>query len=122
MIRFLLAGVMATAFLSGAETEKEWESCKIKTLARQHEAQGWCSKEKAEKLMDLIYEAQPTVCVEVGVFGGSSIYPTARALQYLGQGKVYAIDPWAKEDCQVGYDINDPNYIWWSSINLDEIY
>ncbi len=120
MIRFLLAGMMATGFLNAADPE--WDAFKAKTLVHQHEAQGWCTKEKAEKMMDLIYEVQPSVCVEIGVFGGSSIYPTAKALKYLGGGVVYAIDPWAKEDCQEGYDPNDPNYIWWSSINLDDIY
>jgi hypothetical protein len=65
---------------------------------------------------------QPDVCVEIGVFGGASIYPTAKALRYLKHGIVYAIDPWAKGDCQVGYDPEDLNYIWWSSLDLEKIY
>ncbi len=120
MIRSLVAGLIATVCLNGSE--KEWESYKANTLAHQHEAQGWCTQEKAEKLMELIYDTHPSICVEIGVFGGSSIYPTARALKYLEAGKVYAIDPWIKEDCQEGYDPNDPNYIWWCSIDLESIY
>ncbi|MEN9344271.1 MAG: hypothetical protein RLZZ453_1058 [Chlamydiota bacterium] len=99
-----------------------WEDYKGKALLHQHEADGWCSVEKASKMMDLIYSVHPTVCVEVGVFGGSSIYPTAMALSYLNEGKVYAIDPWEHAPCQVGYDTSNPNYIWWTQVNLEQIY
>lgn len=120
MIKYLFASVIAASCLNG--TEASWENCKAYTLVHQHDAQGWCTEEKAEKMMDLICDVKPTVCVEIGVFGGSSIFPTARALQYLDHGVVYAIDPWIKADCQEGYDPNDPNYIWWSSIDLENIY
>lgn len=72
--------------------------------------------------MDLIYETKPTTCVEVGVFGGSSLFPTACTLKFLKKGKVYAIDPWENADCLEGYTPQNPNYDWWSKINLDTIY
>ena len=99
-----------------------WESYKQTNLQHQHLIPGWCSREKAEKMMDLILETQPAICVEIGVFGGSSIYPTALALKYQGSGVVYAIDPWATTECTKGYEPNDPNYQWWSQINLEQIF
>src|SRR5258707_5986460 len=54
--------------------------------------EGWCSKDKAKSFIDLVIEVKPRVCAEIGVFGGSSIYPVASALKLLGQGVVIAID------------------------------
>lgn len=48
--------------------------------------------------MNLIYEIHPAVCVKIGILGDSSIFPTARALKYQSQGKMFAIDPWVSED------------------------
>jgi predicted O-methyltransferase YrrM len=118
-MRFLLL-FFAVSFLTAKE--HSWSRFKQETLSHQFETGDWCSLEKAEKMMDLIYEVQPTTCVEIGVFSGSSIYPTAKALKYLKKGTVYAIDPWSREECLKGYDSNDPNYIWWNSIDLENIF
>lgn len=99
-----------------------WQRFKKNTLIHQNNLPGWCSKEKAKNMMDLIYETKPDVCVEIGVFGGSSIYPTAKALKFLNKGIVYAIDPWRNNDCTKGYQKDDPNYIWWNKVNLEKIY
>lgn len=95
---------------------------KSKVLEKQGDIPGWCSKEKAEKLMDLIVEVKPTICVEIGVFGGSSIYPTASALKFLQSGVVYAIDPWEAGESVSGYSKGDPNYKWWKKINYEKVY
>ena len=55
--------------------------------------EGWCSKSKANHFIDLILAVKPEVYVEIGVFGGSSIFPVASALKYLGKGVVIGIDP-----------------------------
>jgi len=101
-----------------------WGKNKKEVLFYQEEKYilGWCSREKAEKLMDLIFDTHPKICVEIGVFGGSSIYPTVSALKYLNEGVVYAIDPWSKEECLKGYTPGDPNYVWWSNLNIEGIY
>lgn len=112
---------LASISMLGAH-EIEWTSYKKDTLIHQFESGDWCSLKKAENMMDLIYQVKPELCVEVGVFTGSSIYPTAKALRYLGKGIVYAIDPWSKEECLQGYASDDPNYIWWNSIDLEHIY
>lgn len=115
-----LAALLAFSKINASNIE--WEEYKYQALQYQHEAEGWCNTEKAEKMMNLIYTTRPDICVEIGVFGGSSIYPTAQALKYIGQGVVYAIDPWETSACQVGYDPTDPNYVWWSQVNLQQIY
>ena len=100
----------------------DWLSCQNKVLSHQAELQGWCTPEKARGMMDLIYEVKPQICVEIGVFGGASIYPTASALKFLKQGKVYAIDPWVNSYCLDGYASDDPNYQWWSRVDLNYIH
>lgn len=85
--------------------------------------EGWCSVEKANAMFDLILQENPKVCVEIGVWGGSSIFPTALALKLLGNGGVvFAIDPWNTEECIKHYEKGDPNFEWWSKVNIQKIY
>jgi cephalosporin hydroxylase len=118
--RFFIALTVATLSLHAVDLD--WDLYKTETLQFQEQIQGWCSLEKAEKMMQLIYDTHPKTCVEIGVFGGSSIYPTAKALKYLDSGKVHAIDSWSTEDCQEGYNATDANFQWWGSFDLNEIY
>lgn len=101
---------------------ENWNQYQNEVLFYQSSIPGWCSEKKAKDMMDLIYEVHPEICVEIGVFGGSSIYPTANALKFLHRGKVYAIDSWNAPDCLQGYTSEDPNYQWWKSINLNHVY
>ncbi|MBS0628660.1 MAG: class I SAM-dependent methyltransferase [Verrucomicrobia bacterium] len=117
LILFLLT-VVATLH----SHDVQWEIYKSRSLPELSHIDGWCSQDKAQNMMDLIYATHPQICVEIGVFGGSSIYPTAKALAYQKSGVVYAIDPWSKEDCSEGYTPGDPNYEWWNSVDLDKIY
>ncbi|MES2122454.1 MAG: class I SAM-dependent methyltransferase [Chlamydiota bacterium] len=113
---------LTTMSLSLHATDFAWDVYKRQTLQFQGQIPGWCNAEKAEKMMNLIYSIQPEICVEIGVFGGSSIYPTAKALKYLKKGVVYAIDPWTNDACLEGYAADDPNYQWWGSVNLEDIF
>ncbi len=121
MKTWLIALLLLIPFSSHCE-EDSWTVYKIDTLLHQNEIMGWCTKEKALKLMDLIKDTQPEVCVEIGVFGGSSIYPISSALKFNDKGIVYAIDPWSKEECLIGYNQDDPNYSWWSEINYEGVF
>ncbi|KPK32767.1 MAG: hypothetical protein AMS24_03205 [Chlamydiae bacterium SM23_39] len=112
--------ILFSTFLKSEDIS--WKKYKKKTFFYQKKIPGWCTVEKSEKMMNLIYNASPEICVEIGVFGGSSVYPTAMALKFLNKGKIYAIDPWENNECVEGYDKNDPNYIWWNKINLNKIY
>ena len=100
-----------------------WDTYKKYVLHHQKSVPGWCCPEKAEKLMELIRETNPKVCVEVGVFGGSSVYPMASALSFQKSGGIiHAIDPWSNAECLKGYTPGDPNYEWWGKVNLEAIY
>ncbi len=85
---------------------------------------GWCTKEKALSFLDLVLEVKPEVCVEIGVFGGRSLFPVASALKFLGNGIVVGIDPWSKDEIIPYFDpVKDQAHvIWWSKINFDQIY
>jgi len=85
---------------------------------------GWCSKEKAENFIDLALAVKPKVYVEIGVFGGSSLFPVATALKYLGEGGIIGIDPWDKKETIKYFDPSEDavDLKWWSSINFERIY
>ncbi len=82
---------------------------------------GWCCYEKAKKLIEVIIETKPDICLEIGVFGGSSLIPQALALKHNGKGVVAGIDPWcnhsATEEMQ-----NETNKKWWGELDLEQIY
>jgi hypothetical protein len=99
-----------------------WEQYKQETIQELPTIPGWCTKEKAELLMDLIYETQPNICIEIGAFGGSTTYPLARALQFNGQGILYTIDAWDNQTAIKGLERNDPNTSWWSNLDMKAIY
>jgi cephalosporin hydroxylase len=117
-MRNVLFIALAMMTLSLHAVDRSWDLYKKQTLQFQEQIPGWCSLEKAEKMMQLIYDTHPGTCVEIGVFGGSSVYPTAKALKYLNAGVVHAIDPWSKEECLEGYTSDDLHYQWWASIDL----
>lgn len=85
---------------------------------------GWCSAEKANSFIDLVLEEKPMICVEIGVFGGSSLFPVAAALKHLGEGVIIAIEPWDKKEMLKSLDpVEDAAHLkWWSSVNFERIY
>lgn len=80
---------------------------------------GWCTENKAGKLIDIIDENKPRVVVEIGVFGGKSLVPMAFALRANGHGKIYGIDPWMNSESIKGMD--GANKDWWYSIDHEAI-
>lgn len=81
---------------------------------------GWCSYEKAAKFIEIITEQKPLLCVEIGVFGGSSLIPQALALKPHA-GVVVGIDPW-QNDAALESMIDETHKEWWSNLNLEQIY
>ena len=81
---------------------------------------GWCSIDKARRLVAIIIEIRPDVCVEIGVFGGSSLVPQAMALKRNGRGVIYGIDPWETDAALEGM-VSVANKDWWSTIDLQTI-
>lgn len=72
-------------------------------------------------MMDLVFFTRPQVCVEIGAFTGSSVLPVAMTLKYLGHGNVYAIDAWTNNEAVKNISVNDPNYEWWSNVDMQNI-
>lgn len=79
---------------------------------------GWCPKIKATVLMNLIFNHQPEVVVEIGIFGGKSFIPMAHALKSTG-GIIYGIDPWKSSESMVGFD--DVNKEWWGKVDHEMV-
>lgn len=91
---------------------------KIKTILPS--IHGWCSFEKASKFVELILEYKPQLCVEIGVFGGSSFIPQALTLNTYG-GKIVGIDPW-KNEAALESMVDETHKEWWGKLNLENIY
>lgn len=81
--------------------------------------EGWCSRDKASILIDLVLALKPQVVVEVGVFGGKSLVPMAYALKHNHRGKIYGIDPWNASFSVEG--MNPEHAEWWNSIDHEQI-
>ncbi|MCI5051962.1 MAG: class I SAM-dependent methyltransferase [Simkaniaceae bacterium] len=120
MKNFLVAAAISLTTILNAASTKEVQLARKQVLRERPNVHGWCTEEKALAMFDLILEAKPDVCVEIGVFGGSSILPTAKALKVNGKGVVYAIDPWSTPEALRGQDA--PNIGWWKDVNLDDVY
>jgi hypothetical protein len=82
---------------------------------------GWCTKEKTERLYNLVKDTKPELTVEFGVFGGRSLIPMALAHKNNNKGKIIGIDPWEKEASIASYDTEDPNYKWWFALDHNAI-
>ena len=77
---------------------------------------GWCTREKAVKMIEYIDE-NSTLAVELGVWGGRSLLPIAMKCK----GEVYGIDAWNKDASLEGK--NDvANDEWWSKMDYNKIY
>lgn len=80
---------------------------------------GWCTKQKASILIDIILTTRPKKIVEIGVWGGKSLIPMAQALKVLG-GKVYGIDPW-DNDASIEGVMHEGSRYFWSTVNHEEV-
>ena len=82
---------------------------------------GWCTHEKANTLMDLVYKINAALCVELGVFGGRSLLPLALASKKINtSAKVIGIDAWEAQASLEGTN-DKANNDWWSNINYTEM-
>lgn len=88
-------------------------------FSRMDQLEGWCTREKAAILIDLIFMTKAETVVEIGVWGGKSLVPMAQAIRALGKGQVYGIDPWDPRESVKGQE--GANYNWWGSVNHDHI-
>lgn len=91
------------------------ESLKQRVYLSMDQLEGWCPKQKASILINLILMIKPKIVVEIGVFGGKSLVPMAYALKQNGFGKIYGIDPWTNAASVEGMDGVNKEY--WGSVN-----
>lgn len=85
--------------------------------------EGWCTPAKAARLVELVESSRARVCVEIGVFGGRSLFAIA-----LAQSRhipalpplTIGIDPWERMPSVAGYD--GVNEEWWAKLDHDAIY
>jgi predicted O-methyltransferase YrrM len=62
----------------------------------QYDEGGWCFDEKRDMIHNLVKTTYSKVCVEIGVYKGSSLFSFAEVLEEIG-GKITGIDPWSFE-------------------------
>ena len=113
---------LACSHICAVPLSDNWDAYQSEVLKEHPNFFGWCPKDKAVQIMNLIHAHQCQVCVEVGVLGGSSFFPMASALAFNRQGIAYAIDPWTNEACLVGYEEMDDKYHkYWGKLDLDKV-
>lgn len=86
---------------------------------RQPPIEGWCNPPKAFALVAAVLTIRPEVCVQIGVFGGSSLLPVAIALNYLARGQIIGIDPYDPVESAKGQ--TGANLKWWSELDHAKI-
>jgi predicted O-methyltransferase YrrM len=80
---------------------------------------GWCTPEKALKLVEVMQSYSPKVCVELGVFAGRSLLPIA-----VAAGKdatVIGVDSWSAPVSLEGSN-DKANDEWWAKIDYDHFF
>lgn len=83
---------------------------------------GWCSIEKANKMMEVVTKCNPKLILELGVFGGRSLLALAIASKNVNNtSKVIGVDAWNKLSALEGINDNANNE-WWSKIDYDMMY
>lgn len=70
-----------------------------------YDAGGFCYESKGNIIKSLVEKSNAQLCVEIGVFKGSSLLYFAESLQYTG-GKIIGIDPYEIESLK--NEIPDP--------------
>ncbi len=104
--------------------EKEIDALKQEVCNLHPSFLGWTSREKVLTLIDLTLELKPQVCVDIGTFGGSSLFPVAATLKYLGSGTIFGIDPWDKlESLKSFHPVhNEADFRWWAYLDHNYVY
>lgn len=98
------------------------EIAEMISLKRRPIVEGWMEQAKGEVLAGLVIDRRPQLLVEVGVFGGRSLFAQAFALRENGMGLIWGIDPWSIDAALEG-DIGEANTKWWTeNINIEDIY
>ncbi len=90
-----------------------------KIEAVREQTSGWCSAQKAETLAAIVIATRPEISLEIGVWMGRSLLPVALAHQYIGKGRVIAVDPWLS-GCSAAGQVDEANVKWWGRQDIHE--
>ena len=123
MKKVLLCGIFLSYFNTGfASFFPEFEF-KKEVCEELQKLEGWCSEDKALRFIELVLSEKPNLCVEIGVFGGASLYPVAAALKSLNKGKVIGIDPWNTAESVKFYELPQEreHFEWWLTVDFESI-
>lgn len=82
---------------------------------------GWCPKEKAVTLAALVLAIRPEVSLEIGVYGGASLFGMALAHKAIQKGIVVGIDPW-NTAVAAREQTTEEDRKWWSDLNMTKIH
>lgn len=87
---------------------------------------GWCTFEKAMRLYQLAFDAITEiphpyhVSLELGVFGGRSLFPIALAHKHAMRGCAIGIDTWDNV-APLSDENNKANNEWWATVPIGEV-
>ena len=82
---------------------------------------GWCTLQKANKMIDIVNLYKPSLVVELGVFGGRSLVALALACKLNNKNsKVIGVDAWTSEASLEGTN-DKSNDTWWANINYADM-
>jgi predicted O-methyltransferase YrrM len=73
---------------------------------------GWCFNEKRNYIHNLVINTKSHLCVEIGVYRGSSLLSFAESLELIG-GVIVGIDPWSFEMSKNEISTEDEEYENW---------
>lgn len=83
--------------------------------------EGWCTPEKARRIVELVQDNKAEIYVEIGVFAGRSLFAAALTqIQCFVNPVAVGIDPWSAHESTSGF--NDENAKWWGKLDHDAIY
>jgi hypothetical protein len=116
--------LLATIFCLFGSLQAEVQDLKQGVLDTLPSLEGWCSREKAIAFIDMVLTEKPKVWVEIGVFGGSSLFPVLSAFKFLNEGTAIGIDAWDKIECIRYFDpVRDKvDLKWWGNLNINKIH
>jgi hypothetical protein len=107
---------------SYGHSDDQWNEYQQTVLSEKPNFSGWCPVEKAKQIMNILHSHPSDICVELGVFGGSSFFPIVATLAYKQQGMAYAIDPWENAPCLEGNEHwKEQNNGYWEKIDLNKV-
>lgn len=98
--------------------QTEWEK-RLSTVMPALE--GWCSTEKALKLVEVIITHKIDQVIEIGIYGGKSLVPMALAVKEVNpNGRCIGIDAWDTK-VAVQEKTSEGNDEWWSRLDIIRI-